>query len=145
VLPSPTKNFVRYIWVSAWYAFAAVVVLLATSFAVARLLLPYAEQYNAEVGERFSRYLDQPVLVRSLDAEWHGLGPSLVLRDVALLDVMGEQPVLKLDKIRLGLDLLSSLRQWQPVFSNITLVGVDLFLARNAQGQFSVAGLSDRD
>ena len=85
-------------------------VVLATGFAVARLLLPYAEQYNAEVGEQFSEYLSQPVLVRSLDAEWHGWGPSLVLRDVALLDVRGEQPVLKLDKIRLGLGLLTSWR-----------------------------------
>ena len=119
-------------------------VLLATGFAVARLLLPYAEQYNAEVGERFSRYLDQPVRVRALDAEWHGLGPSLVLRDVALLDAAGKQPVLKLEKIRVGLDLLASLGHWQPVFSNITLVGVDLVLARNAQGQLSVAGLPEQ-
>lgn len=117
-------------------------VLLATGFAIARLLLPYAEQYNAEVGERFSQYLNQPVVVRALDAEWHGWGPSLVLRDVTLLDAMGEQPVLKFDKIRLGLDLLASLGQWQAAFSNITLVGVDLVLTRNAQGQFSVAGLS---
>lgn len=127
---------------SAWYAFAAVVVLVATLFAAARLLLPYADQYNAEIGERLSSYLNQPVLVRALDAEWHGWGPSLVLRDATLLDSMGEHPVLQLEKIRLGFDLFASIRQWQPVFSDITLVGVDLELARSEQGEFSVAGLS---
>ncbi len=129
---------------SAWYAFAAVVVLVATLFAAARLLLPYADQYNAEIGERLSSYLEQPVLVRALDAEWDGWGPSLVLRDAALLDAMGEHPVLQLEKIRLGFDLLSSARQWQPVFSHITLVGVDLVLTRSKLGEFSVEGISAR-
>jgi uncharacterized protein (TIGR02099 family) len=128
--------------VSAWYAFAAVVVLLAVLFASARLLLPHADQYNAEIGERLSRYLNQPVMVRSLDAEWHGWGPSLVLRDAVLLDASGEHPVFQLKKMRLGFDLLSSARHWQPVFSHITLVGANLVLTRNKQGQFSAAGLS---
>jgi uncharacterized protein YhdP len=141
VLPSPISKVYRYVWVSTWYAFAAVVVLLATIFAAARLLLPFAEQYNTEIGDRLSQYLDQPVMVRALDAEWHGWGPALVLRDVVLLDTASKQAALQFDKVRLSLDLLSSLRQWQPIFSQITLVGVDLLLTRNPQGRFSVAGL----
>ncbi|NOX93510.1 MAG: TIGR02099 family protein [Gammaproteobacteria bacterium] len=132
----------RFVWVSAWYAFAAVVVLVATLFAAARLLLPYADQYSVEIGERLSNYLEQPVLVRALDAEWDGWGPSLVLRDAALLDAMGEHPVLRLEKIRLGFDLFDSVRQWQPIFSHITLVGVDLVLTRSELGEFSVEGVS---
>lgn len=139
---SPLTRFSRYVWVSAWYAFAAVVVVLATGFALARLLLPFADQYHAELGERLSQYFDQPVRMRTMDAEWHGWEPSLVLQDVALLDAVDRQPVLRLKKIRLGLDLLGSLRQWQPVFSNITLVGADLVLTRDAQGQISLAGFS---
>ena len=142
MLPSPFSKVYRYVWVSTWYAFAAVVVLLATVFAAARLLLPFAEQYNTEIGERLSQYLDQPVMVKALDAEWHGWGPALVLQDVALLDTASKQAALQFDKVRLSLDLLSSLRQWQPIFSQITLVGVDLLLTRNQQGQFSVAGLA---
>jgi len=131
--------------VSAWYAFASIVVLVATLFAAARLLLPYADQYNAEISERLSSYLGQPVLVHSLDAEWEGWGPSLVLRDAALLDTIGGHPVLQLEKIRLGFDLLDSVRQWQPIFSHITLVGVDLVLTRNKQGDLSVEGVSTKN
>jgi len=145
LLENKGNTIYRFVWVSAWYAFAAVVVLVATLFAAARLLLPYADQYNAEIGERLSSYLEQPVLVRALDAEWDGWGPSLVLRDAALLDAMGEHPVLQLEKIRLGLDLLNSVRQWQPVFSHITLVGVDLVLTRSKLGEFSVEGVSARN
>lgn len=119
-------------------------VLVAVLFAAARLLLPYADQYNAELGKRLSSYLNQPVSVRSLDAEWHGLGPSLVLRDATLLDATGGQPVLQLKKVRLGFDLLGSVRHWQPIFSNITLVGVDLELTRNRLGEFSAAGITDQ-
>ena len=141
-LANKGRAIYRFVWVSAWYAFAAVVVLVATLFAAARLLLPYADQYSVEISERLSSYLEQPVLVRALDAEWDGWGPSLVLRDAALLDAMGEHPVLQLEKIRLGFDLLDSLRQWQPIFSHITLVGVDLVLTRSKLGEFSVEGVS---
>jgi len=141
-LANKGRAIYRFVWVSAWYAFAAVVVLVATLFAAARLLLPYADQYSVEIGERLSSYLEQPVLVRALDAEWDGWGPSLVLRDAALLDAMGEHPVLQLEKIRLGFDLLDSVRQWQPIFSHITLVGVDLVLTRSKLGEFSVEGVS---
>ena len=132
----------RFIWVSAWYAFAAVVVLVATLFSAARLLLPYADQYNVEISERLSSYLDQPVSVRTLDAEWDAWGPSLILRDAEFLDTTGKHPVLQLEKIRLGFDLLDSMRQWQPIFSHITLVGVDLALTRSKLGEFSVEGIS---
>jgi len=143
-LENKRNTIYRFAWVSAWYAFVAVVVLMATLFAAARLLLPYADQYSAEIGERLSNYLEQPVLVRALDAEWDGWGPSLVLRDAVLLDAMGEHPVLQLEKVRLGFDLLDSVRQWQPVFSHITLVGVDLVLTRSKLGEFSVEGVSAR-
>ncbi|NOX76811.1 MAG: hypothetical protein GXP17_09445 [Gammaproteobacteria bacterium] len=127
---------------STWYAFVAVVVVLAVGFGLARLSLPFADQYNAEVGAELSGYIGQPVLIRSLDAEWHGWGPSLVLKDVNLLDGMGGHPALQFDSARLGLNLIASLHQWRPVFSHITLVGVKLVLRRSAAGDISVEGIA---
>ena len=138
------KKFYRYAWSCAWYGFAVVVVLLAAGFAALRLLLPYADQYSAELAARFSDYLGQPVLVQGLDAEWHGWGPSLILQDVSLLDAKGERTALRFDKARLGLNLLGSLWQWQPLFSNITLVGVKLEVRRDRDGRLSIVGLSEQ-
>lgn len=139
------RKIYRYLWVSAWYAFVVVVVLMAITFGLARLLLPFADQYNAEMSARLSGYLGQPVLIRALDAEWHGWGPSLVLKDVSLLDGLGEHPALQFDKARLGLNLIASLHQWRPVFSHISLVGVKLVLRRSAGGDISVEGFDAQD
>jgi uncharacterized protein (TIGR02099 family) len=117
-------------------------VLLAVIFAATRLLLPYADQYNAELGARIGDYLGQPVRIRNLDAEWHGVTPELVLKDVSLLDAIGEQPVLRFDTLRLGLDIIDSLRHWQLVFSRITVVGATLQATRHLDGRITMAGLS---
>jgi uncharacterized protein (TIGR02099 family) len=134
----------RSVWVSAWYTFAIVLVVVAALFGAVRLLLPFAGQYNTEIEARVSAYLGQPVEIRSLDAEWRGWGPSLVLQDVSLLDAEDRQPILRLEKTRLGLDLLASLRQSKPVFSRITLVGAKLVLSRDAEGRIAVAGLAEQ-
>jgi uncharacterized protein (TIGR02099 family) len=135
-------RILRYTWTTAWYLFAATVVLLAAVFGAARLLLPYADQYGTELSARLSDYLGQVVLIGSLDAEWHGLGPSLVLNSVDLLDPTNEYSALTLSKVRLHFNLLASVVDWRPVFSQITLVGAKLELARGADGHMAVAGLA---
>lgn len=131
----------RYLWVSAWYAFAVSVVLLAIIFGIARLLLPYASEYKSEVSTTLSEYLDQQVMISSLDAEWHGFGPSLVLEGVDLLDPKSGKPALQFGKARLGIGLITSLLQLKPVLSGITLVGIDLVLTREKNGRFVVEGV----
>ncbi|VAW99520.1 hypothetical protein MNBD_GAMMA20-958 [hydrothermal vent metagenome] len=134
----------RYTWVTAWYAIAISVVLLAVLFSGMRLLLPYAVDYRSEIQNELSRYIGQPVNIDTLDAEWRGLEPSLVLKNVTLLDAGGETAVLQFQKIRLGLDWLASLALRDVVFSGITLVGLDLTLTKFADGHIALQGLTDR-
>ncbi len=134
----------RYTWVTAWYAIAVSVVLLAVLFSGMRLLLPYAVDYRGEIQSELSRYAGQPVNIDTLDAEWQGLEPSLVLKNVTLLDMDGETAILQLQKIRLGLDWLASLALREVVFSGITLVGLDLTLTKFADGHVALQGLMER-
>ncbi len=135
------KKTFRYACLHIWYVFAIAAVFVAIAFVVVRILLPSVDQYNLEVSSQLSRYLKQTVVVKALDAEWHGMAPSLVLKDVSLLDAKEERRVLQFDKVRVGVDLLNSLRQWQPVFLDATLMGLNLTLTRTAQGHISVAGI----
>ncbi len=137
-------SILRYTWVTAWYAIAVTVVLLAVLFSGMRLLLPYAVDYRSEIQSELSRYIGQPVNIDTLDAEWQGLEPSLVLKDVTLLDAGGETAVLQFQKIRLGLDWLASIALRDVVFSGITLVGLDLTLTKFADGHVALQGLADR-
>lgn len=138
------KNILRYTWISAWYTFAMVVVLVATIFSSTRLMLPYASDYNSELSREISRQLGQPVSIGRLDAEWHGWDPSLILRDISLLDAETRQSIFKLGNIRIDLDVLTSLALQKPVFSSITLIGVDLLVTRDESGRISVAGVQGK-
>ncbi|MDX1812670.1 MAG: DUF3971 domain-containing protein, partial [Gammaproteobacteria bacterium] len=100
--------------------------------------------YKADISSVVSDYLGQPVEVRSLNAEWHGLGPSLVLEDFAMLNSTGGKPVLQLSEARLDFNIIASLFLMQPTLSNITLVGADLVLTRDERGRFSVAGIESK-
>jgi uncharacterized protein (TIGR02099 family) len=114
---------------------------MAIIFGMARILLPYASDYKADITSTLSEYLGQPVKVGSLDTEWHGFGPALVLKEIDILDSKSKQPVLQFGKARIGIGLISSLFQQKPVLSGITLVGVDLVLTREKNGRFVVAGI----
>ena len=134
-------SILRYTWVTAWYAFAGVAVLLAVLFSTARLMLPHAEEYRSEIQTQLSDFIGQPAKIETLDAEWRGLAPSLVLRNVRLLDPRGESAVLELQKIRVGVDLLATLLQRKVVFTGITLVGLDLTLTKFVDGRIAMQGL----
>ena len=131
----------RYTWATAWYAFAVVVVLLAALFSATRLLLPHAHEYRGELEAELSSYLQQPVHIGGLDAQWHGVTPDLVLKEVRLLSPADDRAVQQLRSVRLTLDLPRSLLGWQPVFRRITLVGLQLAVARAADGSLSLQGM----
>jgi len=137
------KKIYRYVWASVWYAFAVSIVFMAIIFAIARALLPNASDYKSDVTSTLSDYLGQPVMVGSLDAEWHGFGPALVMNEINVLDSKSKLSVLQFEKARIGIGLISSLFQQKPVISGITLVGVDLALTREKNGRFVVAGIEN--
>lgn len=134
-------KLLRNLWVSAWYTIAIAIVLLATTFSAIRLLLPYTSQYGDELSAEISQQLGQPVKVEALEAEWRGWNPALVLSNISLLDENTGATLFQLSRVRLGLDLLRSLTSMQPVFSQITLIGVDLQLTRGRDQRIAISGL----
>ena len=70
----------RSLWYLLWYLFAATIVLTAAVFGLARLLLPLVDDYNRDVEKYATELVGRPIKIMSLDAEWHGFSPSLVLK-----------------------------------------------------------------
>lgn len=138
------KKIFRWLIALSWYTFAITVVLLAAGFGLARLMLPYASEYTADIEQQMSATLGQPVKVKSLDAEWIGFTPTLVLNDVAMYsktENKNDKVLLRFPKIRIGINIYDSLVEGQPVFTRFDLAGIDLFVKRDAQGEFSVRGV----
>ena len=100
------------VWATLWYSFALVTVLIAVAFSLLRLFLPLINQYSVTVESYISDIVGQPIKIQSLDAEWHGFGPSLVFNNVRLLDSSGVATIAQFSKANLGLDILESLIKW---------------------------------
>ncbi|MCI0504738.1 MAG: TIGR02099 family protein [Gammaproteobacteria bacterium] len=130
----------RGFWYLLWYLFAAAVVFLAAVFATARLLLPLAGDYNQDV-ERFAAQITgRPVKIMSLDAEWHGFSPSLVLNNVRLLSRDGSSTILFLSRARLDFDLIGMALSQQVQFKRFALSGADFLVIREKTGQINLSG-----
>ncbi len=130
------------IWATIWYSFAFFTVLIAVAFSLLRLFLPLINQYSLTVESYVSDIVGQPVKIQSLDAEWHGFGPSLVFKNVRLLDQSGSVTIAQFSKANLGLDILESLTQWQISFNSLVLKGANLSLVRHKDGSVTLTDFS---
>ena len=130
----------KTVWYLIWYLFAAVVVLTAAVFGFARLLLPLVGDYNRDVEHYASDLAGRPIKVMSLDAEWHGFSPSLVLNNVRILNRDGNDTILNISRARLDFDLISILISQNIHFKRFALSGVDMSLVRRKTGQVSLSG-----
>ncbi|MGD8566555.1 MAG: YhdP family protein [Gammaproteobacteria bacterium] len=134
------RKWFRRIWYLVWYLFAALVVFLAAVFGLARLLLPMIDDYNQDIEHYAARLIDRPVKIMSLDAEWHGFSPSLVLNNVRLLSKDGSQTLLDLSRARLDFDLLGIIKTRTVQFKKFALSGANLSIVRQKTGEINLAG-----
>ena len=93
-----------------WMPFAIFLITMAILFSLFRALTPWAKQYKGEVEQHLSSLLGQPVIISSMETSWYWFEPVLKLNQVAVSD--SQDHVLKLSKLLVGIDLLSSLWHW---------------------------------
>ena len=129
----------KYLWIILWYGFAFLSVFSAAAFGLLHLTLPLVGQYSTQVEKHASEFVGQAVKVQSLDAEWHGFGPSLVFNGVRLLDKSGKKTIVQFSKVLLGFDVLGSLINRQVNFSSMSLIGANLSFVRLADGKITLA------
>ena len=134
------KKLFRGLWYFVWYSFAASLVLIAAAFGLVRLLLPLIDDYNQDIEKYAESYAGRPIKIKSLDAEWHGFNPSLVLNNVRLLSKDGQQTLLHVSRARLDFNLYEMIKTKQVQFSRFGLSGANLSLVRLATGGFALAG-----
>lgn len=130
----------RGIWYLIWYLFAATVVLMAAIFGIARLLLPLVGDYNRDVENYATQQAGRPIKIMSLDAEWHGFSPSLVLNNVRVLNRDGSSTILQLSRARLDFDLIGMALSKQVQFKRFALSGADVSVVREKSGNINLAG-----
>lgn len=115
-------------------------VFIAILTGAARISLPFAGNYRAEIQDYVSGYLGNSVEIGSLDLSWHGVGPRLVLGDIVLVSGAGQEQDLQFEEILLDLDLLRSWINGSWQIKEMSLVGANLSVEHLGDNQFRVYG-----
>ena len=104
------------------------------------LILPSIDDYRPSIERIVSQTVGAPVRIGAIDANWMGLHPRLVLRDVNVMDNEG--------RVALALPRISALLAWrsvlvmEPHMLQLELEAPELDIRRDAQGRFWAAGIS---
>ncbi len=122
-----------------WYAFAFIVLNAAVIVTVVRLALPEIGGYKDEIQSWVSEYMDYPVVINDISAEWQGWAPHLYLKNIDLYTVDNSRLITKFDSAHLGIDLIASLNQRELVPNHLSVSGLDLELSRNIDGSISIS------
>lgn len=134
------KKLSRWLWYLLWYSLASTIILVAAVFGLIQLLLPLIGDYNQDIEKYAAGYAGRPIKIMSLDAEWHGFSPSLVLNNVRLLSKDGKETLLHVSRARLDFNLYEIARTKQVQFRRFLLSGANLSLVRLPTGEFSLVG-----
>ena len=114
---------------------AVVIIFTAVVVGIGRALIPYADELRPWLSEQLSARLDQPVQIQRLEAEWPRLTPQLTLHGTSVGP--DETPLLEVGLARLELHLPDLFRADRNPF-RLVVLGLDLVLAEDAQGQWGL-------
>jgi uncharacterized protein (TIGR02099 family) len=110
----------------AYKVLAITLVLLAVAISGLRLMLPYAENYRLNLQNYLNESYQLNIIIGNLDAGWQQLGPSLVAKNVSLLQT--DEASIFIDRIDFNVDFWASIKARQFITSNFTLSGAKIFV-----------------
>lgn len=127
----------RFIWLGSLVS----VITLALLLTLARQLLPYASDYKYEIEAQMSQVFNRPVKVGVVDARLQNFYPTLVLRDVEIIDEATDKTIFSFHEVYAGLSVIKSIRLRQPVFVNLGINGSSIAVTRAKNGDVNIKGL----
>jgi len=132
------KRILTGLYHFSWYAFAFIVLNAAVLVTVVRLALPEIGGYKDEIQSWVSEYMDYPVVIDEINAEWQGWTPQLYLSDIDLYTPDNSSRIINFDSAPLGIDLVASLNNREIVPSQLSISGLNLKFTRNIDGSISI-------
>jgi uncharacterized protein (TIGR02099 family) len=121
-----------------WYTFAFVVLTAAVLVTVVRLALPEIGGYKDEIQSWVSEYMDYPVVIDEITAEWQGWVPHLYLKKIDLYTPDNNKLIGQFESAHLGIDPIASINNRELVPSQLTISGLNLEFTRNDDGSISI-------
>ncbi len=122
-------------------------ILLAIGLSSVRLFFLGIDDYKTDLENTILELTTIPIEIGALRANMRGFNPEIILKDIKVLATDGQKkPPIKLDEVRLGIDLMQLILSRQILPSCwLTLIGAKLSIVRKEDGSLSVVGLNSSD
>ncbi len=91
------------------YSFAFAILTFAILITVIRLALPGIGGYRQQTQDWISQYMNYPVEISSIDADWNNWTPNLRLHQVSILDPVSNEHILNFNSVLISIDIYKSL------------------------------------
>ncbi|HST28281.1 MAG TPA: YhdP family protein [Rudaea sp.] len=126
------------LWLQA--LFATVVIVLALGAGLAQIALPWIASHPQRIATFLSDRLHRAVTLDGVTGVWERDGPLLVLRGVHIAGAEANSAGSTIPQAELKINFFSALHRNQ-AWNEFRLVGLNLRLARDAQGQWQLSGI----
>ncbi|MEN0035615.1 MAG: AsmA-like C-terminal region-containing protein [Cellvibrio sp.] len=128
-----------------WFYFviAIALILLAVLVQSGRSFSHLLGDYDQNIASYLSSKLNAQVTIGSIEADWGGLKPGVVIQNFSIKS-HSNQPIVAFKQARLRFDIVESLLNFRLVWSNLSLSQVDMTFAQTADGFWQIPGLPKR-
>lgn len=107
-----------------------------------RAMTPWAEQYKGDLEKSLSGFLKKKVSIESMETSWYWFEPVIKLQQVRVTKEGDSRPLVAVNKLLIGINVLSSLWHWQVQPGLLYADGVQLSLRQNGR-RWQIEGLND--
>lgn len=122
-----------------WWSVVALVVIVAGSLVSFKQLLPYANQYRAQIERNLTQIVGYPVELGEIRASLEGLDPTISVEGIQVLTGQSHLPI-SVDKFVVRVDLVRSILSLSPQFVYIRFVKPEVALSES-EGLWAVNGI----
>ncbi|HSR63048.1 MAG TPA: YhdP family protein, partial [Gammaproteobacteria bacterium] len=128
----------RSLYHTIWYIVAGLIVVTAVAVTLARLSLPYIDNFRPDIQHWLGDYLGHPVEIEKIEADWQGWKPSLYLQQITVLNKSGVGKITDFKSAVIRFDPFYSLLQRQPVPSKVQINSPELTVIRQLDGSITI-------
>lgn len=134
------KRWVFRIFDWVMLVLTVLIVLVAILFSLARIFIPHLANYQTRIQNWASEALQEPVKIGQMTAVWRGIGPELEFRQVEILNKSATQPIIKVNKLIVGIDILDSLFKWRFEPGWIVVDGANVVVRQDQNNNLMING-----
>jgi uncharacterized protein YhdP len=127
----------------SYFLIAIALILLAVLVQSGRSFSHLLGDYDQDIASYLSSKLNAQVAIGSIEADWSGLKPGVVIQNFSIKS-HANQPIVAFEQARMRFDIIGSLLNLRLVWSNLSLNQVDMEFAQTADGFWQIPGLPKR-